>query len=116
MQRALGIRLVGFGLAGLLLMGAAGATTAQFLASSPGSDLEPVGGASSLVDLVQSNESVLWSSLSGTIDSYTVLGWPTSQGEIELGGAMVLERPADGSAGVIDIGEKPMSISFSVSP
>jgi hypothetical protein len=32
----------------------------------------------------------------------------------ELGGAVMIERPVDGSAGVVDFGEKPRSLSFEI--
>ena len=32
----------------------------------------------------------------------------------DLGGALVIERSADGSAGVIEFGEKPKSIVFDI--
>jgi hypothetical protein len=109
------LRLVGLGLAALLTLGAALSSTALYAADSPGSDLEPVGGAEMIVDLIQGQEAILWSSVTGTVNQYQVLGWPTTDGENELGGALVIERPTDGTVGVIDIGEKPMSIEFDVS-
>jgi hypothetical protein len=33
-----------------------------------------------------------------------------------LGGAVMMERPADPTAGVIDFGEKPRSVSFEMEP
>ena len=114
MQWVSAYRLIGVGLAGLLIMAAALSTIALFRATAPGSDLRPVGGAETVIDLIQGQETLLWSSIKGTVSSYTVLGWPSSVGEHDLGGAMVVERPADGSAGVIDFGEKPMSVEFDV--
>ncbi len=114
MERSLGYRLVGLGLAGILLTAAAFSTTALFKAPLPGSDLNPVGGAEKVISLIQGQETVLWTALTGTVGSYQVLGWPTSDGTHDLGGALVLERPESGSAGVIDFVEKPMSIEFNV--
>jgi hypothetical protein len=42
------------------------------------------------------------------------LGWPSSDGVNELGGALVIERPGDPLAGVINIGEKPASVEFTL--
>ena len=87
--------------------------TAVFQAPLPGADLRPTGAAADLIQLVQGSKSILWTSLSGTVVSYTVEGWPSRSGSNELGGAMSMERIDGGSgAGVIDFGEKPMSLSF----
>lgn len=110
--RFFGLRLIGLGLAALLTTGAALAATASFEAPGPGMDLDPVGGAGALVDLIQGQEHIVWSALTGTVTSYTAVGWPSTIGDAEIGGAMVIERPADGSAGVIDFGDKPMSLEF----
>jgi hypothetical protein len=40
------------------------------------------------------------------------LGWPSTDGTHDLGGALTIERPTEPLAGTIDIGEKPMSITF----
>ena len=114
MQTVTSSRLVGIGLAALLTA-AAFSTTALFSAPSPGSDLEPVGGAEMIIDLVQGQETILWSSLAGTVNSLKVVGWPSNDGTHELGGAMAIERPVDGQAGIIDFGEKPMAVEFDVS-
>ncbi len=89
--------------------------TAAFSAPRPGADLRPIGSAADLVQLVQGNESVLWTSLSGTVTGYTVQGWPSRKGGNELGGALMMERLEPGAdAGVVTLGEKPMSLSFEV--
>jgi hypothetical protein len=88
------------------------AVSADFRATDPGSNLTPVGAADQMVEILQGNQNVLWSSLAGPVLSYRVEGWPVSVGEDDLGGALVIERPVDGSAGVIDFGEKPKSLSF----
>ncbi len=106
------IRNLGIVAAVFLLTAASLGATAVFQANGPGSDLRPVDGADAMVQILQGSETVLWTSLSGTVGSYRVEGWPVTIGENELGGALVLERPADGSAGVIDLGEKPRSIQF----
>ncbi len=116
MPNTITARLVGIGLAGLLTVAAGLSTTALFEASSPGSNLEAVNGAEMIIDLVQGQKTLLWSALSGTVTGYTVIGWPTSAGEHDLGGALTLVKPDNGSAGVIDFGEKPMSASFYLSP
>lgn len=115
MQTVNSARLVGLGLAALLTIAAALPTTALFSATSPGSDLEPVGGAEMIIDLIQGQETILWSSLGGMVNSYKVVGWPLDDGTHELGGALVLERPVSGQAGIIDFGEKPMTVEFDVS-
>ena len=105
-------RLAGFGLAALLTIAASFGTTALFSASEPGSGLEPVGGAELLVDLIQGQEHLLWSSLSGPVELVTVTGWPSTDGEHELGGALGIERPENGLVGVVDFGERPMTAEF----
>jgi hypothetical protein len=39
-------------------------------------------------------------------------GWATSDGTHDLGGALVIERPANPLAGTVNIGEKPSSVRF----
>ena len=46
------------------------------------------------------------------MSSLVVKGWPVEIGDTELGGGLVIGRPEDGSVGVIDFGEKPMSVRF----
>ncbi|HEU5112630.1 MAG TPA: hypothetical protein VFU96_04885 [Acidimicrobiia bacterium] len=100
--------------AALLLTAASLGATAFFTADGPGSDLRPVGGAEETIQILQGNRSVLWTALSGSVGLYRVEGWPVSIDGNELGGALVIERPTDGSAGVIEFGEKPKSIVFDV--
>lgn len=114
MPNVTSFRLIGIGLAALLTMAAALSTTATFQADTPGSNLEPVNGAEFLIDLVQGQETMLWSSLTGQVTAFEIAGWPSTDGEHELGGALMIERPEDGLAGVIDTGEKPMSAVFEV--
>jgi len=100
-------------LAAVLLLSAASlGATAFFSADSPGADLSPVDGAEEVVQILQGNRTVLWTALTGSVGMYRVEGWPTTENGNELGGALVIERPADGSAGVIEFGEKPKSIVF----
>lgn len=113
MPRMISTRLVGLGLAAVLTVAAAFATTATFQASAPGADLKPVGGAERIIDLIQGQETVLWNSLAGTVIRHTVVGWPVSNGVHDLGGALVISE-VNANAGVIDFGEKPMSITFDV--
>lgn len=89
-------------------------STAVYTATSPGEDLTPVGGAAQLVQIVQDNALIRWTALTGNVVSHTVTGWPVEIDGQQLGGGMVIERPADGGAGVIDIGEKPMSVEFQI--
>ena len=114
LSRSLTVRLVGLGLAAVLLMAAAVTTTARFQAPAPGSSLKPVGGAEMVIDLIQGQRAILWNSLTGPVNAYTVAGWPTSDGEHDLGGALMIELPENGSAGVIDFGEKPTSVEFEI--
>ena len=99
-------------LGALALVAASFAGTAVFQADRPGADLAPVGSAGDVVQILQGNRNVLWTSLSGTVTSYRVEGWADTVDGNELGGALVIERPADGTAGAIDFGEKPKSVSF----
>ena len=108
------IRLVGLGLAAVVLIAAAGSSLASFQATSPGSNLKAVGGAELVIDLIQGQETILWSTLTGPVTNIRTVGWPTNDGTDELGGALMLERPADGTVGIVDFGEKPMSMTFGV--
>lgn len=98
--------------AALSLAAASFAGTAMFQADRPDADLSPVGNAAEMVQILQGNRTVLWTSLSGAVTSYRVEGWASTVDGNELGGAVVIERPADGTAGVIELGEKPKSVSF----
>jgi hypothetical protein len=111
MQRVITNRLAGLGLAAMLTLTAGGAVTV-FTAGGPGENLSPVHGAELVVNLTQSGNSVLWTSLAGDVSTVKTLGWPPSDGVHELGGALVMERPANPEAGTINIGEKPMSVEF----
>jgi len=115
MQRVFSLRPVALGLAAALITAAAFSASAVFEAGAPGSNLNPIDGAELVIDLIQGQEHLLWSSLSGNVASLEVVGWPTSDGTHELGGALMIERPEDGLVGVVDFGEKPMSAEFSVS-
>jgi hypothetical protein len=112
MQRVTSIRTIALGLTLLLTVAAGFATSATFQAASPGADLEPVGDAAGVIDLIQGQQHLLWSSLTGTVTSHTTVGWPSSDGDVELGGGLTIERTADGSAGVIEVADKPMTVSF----
>lgn len=114
MHRAHTYRIASVIFAGVLTIAASVTATAQFVAGHPGGDLEPVGTAAQYVSLIQGQEHILWTSTSGTVTSITVRGWPVSDGEVELGGAMSITRPDRGDAGVIDFGERPMSASFEI--
>jgi hypothetical protein len=114
--RKLGVGRLALVAAALLLMAASIGGTALFRAALPGDDLRPVDGAGSAIQVLQGNRTVLWTALSGSVSMYRVEGWATTHGENHLGGGVVMERPADGTAGVIDFGEKPKSISFEIEP
>jgi hypothetical protein len=109
-----GLPLLGYVLAALLLTAASLATTADFQASRPGADLSPVGNADQVIQILQGNKTVLWTSLSSPVASYRVEGWPVAIDDNELGGALMIERPEDGTAGVIDFAEKPKSLGFEI--
>lgn len=109
------LRLLSLGLAAFLTVAAAFSTRALFTAPELGASLRPVGGAEKLIDLIQGQETILWSSLNGTVSSLEVLGWPSSDGEHELGGALMIEAPDDGTVGIIDTGERPMLVEFTLS-
>jgi hypothetical protein len=86
---------------------------AVFRAPAPGSDLRPTDGAGEVIELLQGNQSILWTALSGTVTGFVVQGWPSSTGDAELGGALVMERIEGGAdTGVIEFGEKPMTLAF----
>ncbi len=108
------VRLVGLGLAAAILIAAAGTSFASFEAASTGSDLKPLNGAETVIDLIQGRETILWSSLTGTVTNIRTVGWPSSDATHELGGALMLEHPEDGTVGIVDFGEKPMSMAFEV--
>lgn len=106
--------LAGLGLAVTMALTAGGAV-AVFAAGGPGESLSPGSGAELLVDLTQVNETILWSSLAGPVITVETRSWPSHVDGSDLGGALVIERPANTLAGTIDIGEDPMSVVFTLS-
>jgi hypothetical protein len=96
----------------LLLTAATVGATATFSADRPGANLAPVDEAASMVEILQGNRTILWTALSGSVASYQVEGWPVTIDGNDLGGALVIERTGDSSAGVIDFGEKPRTLRF----
>jgi hypothetical protein len=88
------------------------ATTAEFRASQPDDALSPVAGAGQIIQLLQANRAILWTSLDGGVSTVIVEGWGGGDSGNELAGSMTLDNVADGSAGVIDVGERPRSVSF----
>ncbi|MEX1125323.1 MAG: hypothetical protein WEE53_06620 [Acidimicrobiia bacterium] len=113
MQRSPAVRTTSLALA-VVATALALSTTALFQASRPGGDLAPSGGSENLIQILQGNQNVLWTSLSGSVTSYVAQGWPSTPGGNELGGALVMERPENSEAGVIDFGEKPMTLRFEI--
>ena len=99
-------------MAGILTLTAGGAV-AVFSAGAPGESVTPRDGADLLVGLVQSQESILWTSIAGPVSTVMTLGWPSTDGTHDLGGALVIEAPANTTAGTLDIGEPPKSLLFS---
>lgn len=87
---------------------------ALFQAPRPEADLVPSGGSENLVQILQGSQHILWTSLSGGVTSFVVQGWPSTRGDNELGGALMMEHPANDEAGVIDFGEKPMKLEFEI--
>jgi hypothetical protein len=114
MLLALKSRNMALSLAALVMAAASFAATAVFVADRPGSNLAPVGGADLMIEILQGNQTILWSSVSGSVASYRVEGWPVTIDGNDLGGALVIERPVDTEAGVIDFVEKPKSLSFEI--
>lgn len=111
MQRVGGFRapLV---IATMLALVATTTVSARFVADDPGADLSPIGDAANVIRLIQGQESLLWVSLTGPVTQVTSWGWPVSDGEVELGGGMSITRPDGGESGKIEIGEKPMAVTF----
>lgn len=101
-------------IAAVVTAGSLGAS-ALFESPRPGAALQPVSGAETLVRLVQGRGSLLWTTLTGPVEVYEVLGWPGIDGDNELGGALMIRKPENGTSGVIDIGEKPKSVRFQLS-
>jgi hypothetical protein len=112
MQRVITHRLVGLGLAAIMTLTATGGAVAVFTAGGPGESMSPLGEGDLLVRLTQSNNAVLWTSMAGNVSTVETRGWPTSDGTHDLGGALVIEHPDRPTAGTVNIGEKPMSMSF----
>jgi len=106
-------RLAGLGLAVTMTLTAGGAV-AVFTAGGPGEDLSPSGHADRLIDLTQGSRSVLWTSLAGNVATIRTMGWPSSDGVHDLGGALMIETPSDPTAGAIAFGERPMSVEFAL--
>ena len=113
MPRVPAVRTASLAVAALAAVLALSAS-ALFQAPRPGADLVPSGGSENLIQILQGNQNVLWTSLSGNVTSFVVEGWPSQSAGNELGGALVMERPANGEAGVIDFGEKPMTLRFEI--
>lgn len=101
-------------LAALTMVAASFPATTVFVADWPGANLGPIGGADQMIEILQGNQTILWSSLSGSVASYRVEGWPETIDGNDLGGALVIERTGDTEAGVIDFGEKPRSLTFQI--
>lgn len=113
MQGVITQRLAGLGLAAAMTLTAGGAV-AVFAAGGPGENLRPSGDAELLIDLTQISNTVLWNSVAGNVSAVETVGWPSSDGVHDLGGALTIETPVNQTAGTINIGEKPMSVSFEV--
>ncbi len=112
MQRVLAGRVAMFAMAAIVAMAASIASTAQYAAEKPGGELKPIGGAAESVSIIQGSQTVFWYSLTGPVTLVTTRGWPVSDGEVELGGGIAIAQPDSGAAGMINTGERPMSVSF----
>ena len=112
MQKVINRRLAGWGLAALMTLTAAGGSAAMFAAGGPGEHLTPLNGAELLVSITQTQESILWSSLAGNVSTVEVVGWPSTDGIHDLGGALMLDRPDNPLAGAIRVGEPPATAQF----
>lgn len=112
MHKVISQRLAGLGLAAIMTLTAAGGSVAVFAAGGPGENLSPIDGAELLISIRQSQSSVLWTSLAGNVATVKTVGWPTSDGTHDLGGALMIEEPTTPLAGTVNIGEKPMSLEF----
>ncbi len=112
MQRVLSVRVVVFAMAAIVAMAASIASTAQFAAEKPGGELKPIGGAAESVSIIQGSQTVFWYSLTGPVTLVTTRGWPVSDGEVELGGGLTITQPDSGESGLINTGERPMSVWF----
>ena len=116
MLRVTRVRTLTLAAAALLLTAASLGATAVFQADRPGADLKPITGADEVVRVLQGNRTLLWTSMSGAVSSYRVQGWASTVDGNDLGGAVIIERPANGTAGVIEFGEKPKSVRFELTP
>lgn len=112
MQRVISQRLVGLGLVGALTLTAAWGAAAEFASGEPGENLSAIGGADTLVRLTQIGGTVTWEALEGTVSLVETVGWASSDGVHDLGGALVIERPEDSGQGVVAFGEHPRSVTF----
>ena len=110
MQNVLGVptRIV---MAALIVGAMALGSAVTFHAVGPGQALQPLGGAADVIRLVQGEQSILWSVVDGVVETYRVQGWPAGSGDVELGGAVMIER-VSGDAGIIAFGERPMTLEF----
>jgi hypothetical protein len=111
MQGVITQRLAGLGLAAIMTLTAGGAV-AVFAAGGPGENLSPMGDADLLIDLTQVGNSVLWTSVAGNVATVKAVGWPSSDGDDYLGGALTIQIPANPEAGTVNLGEKPRTIEF----
>lgn len=98
----------------ILLLAAATAGAATFVADEPGSALVPIDDAGDVIKLIQGQQELLWVSLTGPVTQVAVWGWPVSDGEVELGGGMSVTRLDGGAAsGIVETPDPPSAISFS---
>ena len=113
MQKVINKRLAGWGLAALMTLTAAGGSVAMFAAGGPGENLAPINGADMLISISQTQESILWSSLGGNVSAVEIVGWPSTDGTHDLGGALMIEKPENPLAGAVHTGERPAVANFS---
>ena len=113
MQKVINKRLAGWGLAALMTLTAAGGSAACSRLVGPARIWHRSTEADMLISITQTQESILWSSLAGNVSAVEIVGWPVADGTHELGGALMIEKPANPLAGAMRTGEKPASAKFS---
>ncbi len=95
-------------------LAATSTTAVTFAAPEPGARLAPVGDAADMVSLTQGETSLLFASNSSVIETITVTGWPSSDGEHDLGGAILVETVYR-NVGAVTFGEPPRTVEFRIS-
>lgn len=96
----------------LIAITTASAGSVSWSSPAPGEPLQPAdASAADAIHLLQEGDTVVWTSQRGTVSVVTTLGWPSTAGDDELGGAMVVEAFYR-TTGTLTVGEPPKSVSF----